>query len=65
MTHPLDGVAALHNEMREPWKSEPPALVCGAALLAAFDGLAGLLDDPDPAVRSGAVSVLVELGENG
>ncbi|SNT49879.1 hypothetical protein SAMN05421812_107258 [Asanoa hainanensis] len=59
----LSCFAALHNEMREPWKSEPAAQTCRAALLAAFDRLVGLLDEPDPAIRHSVVEVLVELGE--
>ena len=55
--------AALHHEMREPLRSKPHALACRATLLGAFDDLLGLLDDPDPAVRRGAVQVLAELGE--
>ncbi|GIH19016.1 hypothetical protein Raf01_71880 [Rugosimonospora africana] len=55
--------AALHNEMAEPWKSRPHAQACRATLLAAVDSLFGLLDEPDPAIRRGAVEILVELGE--
>ncbi|WP_426502790.1 hypothetical protein ACPPVO_34815 [Dactylosporangium sp. McL0621] len=55
--------AALHNQMQEPWKSKPHALTCRAALLAAFDSLVHLLDEPDPALRRGAARILIELGE--
>jgi hypothetical protein len=55
--------AALHNEMREPWRSDPAARTCRATLLAAFDRLVGLLDDPDPGIRIKAVETLTELGE--
>jgi hypothetical protein len=55
--------ATLHNEMNEPWKSDPHAQACRAALLAAFNSLIGLLDEPNPAIRRGAVEILVELGE--
>ncbi|MEV4539248.1 hypothetical protein AB0J82_36295 [Asanoa sp. NPDC049518] len=59
----LTRFAALHNQMREPWTSRPAALACRTALLAAFDGLRRLLDEPDPAIRGGVVEILVELGE--
>jgi len=55
--------AALHNEMKEPWRSGPHAQACRASLLAAFDSLVGLLDEPNPAVQRAAVEILVELGE--
>jgi len=55
--------AALQREMTEPWRSQPPARMCRAALLEAFDSLLRLLDEPDPAVRLGGVEILVELVE--
>ncbi|PZG22621.1 hypothetical protein C1I95_05020 [Micromonospora craterilacus] len=55
--------AALHHEMREPWRSQPPAQTCRKGLLGAFDSLRQLLDDPDPAIRCGGVEILVELVE--
>jgi hypothetical protein len=53
--------AALHHEMDEPWWSQPAARMCRAALLVAFDSLLELLEEPDPAIRCGAVEVLIEL----
>jgi hypothetical protein len=59
----LSRFAALQHEMGEPFKSHLSAQACRVALVTAFDGLVGLLDDPDPAVRRAAVEVLVELRE--
>jgi hypothetical protein len=53
--------ARLQNAIVEPWKSKPEAVTCRTAIYDAFDVFRSLLDEEDPAIRSSAAEVLVQL----